>query len=151
MMEYADKVLVFAIKNWNKKWHGEAWWWLIAFWIFAVPRGNNGMASWRLGLEGVEWRRDMEPIFPIQSYTVVVCERWRVYWILYTYNLTADSIARDAEEWGPHLVTHIYCTKFLFLQDLKDIRIDSLTPHFLKRLIFGLELTINLFCGKHLS
>ena len=94
-MEYADEVLGFAIKNWNKKWHGEAWWWLIAFWIFAVPRGNNGMASWRLRLEGEEWRRDMEPIFPIQSYTVVVspkkkksctvvvCERWRVYWIVY--------------------------------------------------------------------
>lgn len=44
-MEYADWVLVFAIKKRNKKWHGEAWWWLIAFWIFAVPRGNNGVAS----------------------------------------------------------------------------------------------------------
>ena len=41
----------------DKQRHGEKLGgYLLRFWIFGMPRGKKGVAGWRLGVEGEEWK-----------------------------------------------------------------------------------------------
>lgn len=54
--------------------HGRSLVVIVADWIFGMPRGIKGVAGWRLGVEGEEWKRygGWKLCHTIQFWTVLV-------------------------------------------------------------------------------